>query len=338
MLDDNFDSIGYTTVFSSGNLIYKGFLNFGLLNGEGIIQNIQNEILYQGSFIHNQKHGDGIITLNQQNYQGCFRKDYMDGIFRIQNDLNQQILYFCRDIQVEKQNFEKSNNYTIQSDKGLQIIQKNSQNNDVTLSISQYLNFEISIFSYKALSPGQWLFETQVDYFLAYFLNYFAMFSKLEQTIIFNTNESSDYICCDENQEFQINEMLYQKLDQSKKDKKRKVFVMNSQRSHFMIMIEDNKKLYCCDSLYKVNKNLENAFYNLLKIQDRNCYALKCTQQKNGYDCGIYSLYYAIQFMKYDNLSMVDLEMKLCLRNPSQFRWNLKQLVKQNHDYLLTNI
>ncbi|CAD8141554.1 unnamed protein product [Paramecium pentaurelia] len=330
---------GYTNIYSQDQLIYQGMMQYGLFNGEGRIINKQNLIIYKGNFVQNKKHGYGTILYNQQYFNGQFNDDMMFGPFQIFDEQNGITYYFYNDKSVDQQEFFKQCTYTITSEQGVQTISRFIPNKEVSQSICSYREFNIQIQAYKALNPGIWLFENSLDYFLDYFKNYYSIIKKVSnlQTVIFNTNESSNFISCDYNNQFYHNEKFYQELNQNIKDKRRKVFVMNCERSHYLIMIEDNKQLYVCDSLYCQKKNLEAAYYNLLKLEDKRCIVLNCTQQKNGYDCGIFALFYAIQFMKYDNLNMVELEKKLQFRDPAQFRWELKQFVKYNHDYILTN-
>ncbi|CAD8137119.1 unnamed protein product [Paramecium octaurelia] len=339
VLDENFDQNGQTIILSQGNLVYQGNMQSGLLNGEGTIKNQYNQIIYQGNFVHNKKHGFGKIVYNNRYYYGQFNDDMMHGQFQICNEENGLIYYFYRNQQVNKQDFNQQNTYQITSQEGNQTISKILSNEQVSQSICSYKDFNFRIQAYYALNTGHWLFEDSLDYFLDYFNHFFTYSEKATngQTVIFNTYETSKYINCDYDQKFYYHEIPYQELNQEIRNKKRKVFVMNSQRSHFLVMIEDNKQLHVCDSLYQENKSLEQAFYNLLKLENRSCRVLKCSQQKNGYDCGIFALFYAIQFMKYDNLSMNEMEKKLRLEDPGQIRWQLKQFVKYNHDYILTN-
>ncbi|CAD8098214.1 unnamed protein product [Paramecium primaurelia] len=265
--------------------------------------------LKEGKFIQKQKKGDN------------------------QNVIQEKYQYYKNGTIITKKEYNK-NEY-----------QKNI-NQKTTRYLLTHQEFTISNNIFKGFNYGEWLNQLCVDYYLQLVIDYYKL-AQGQSIKLLNTIECqeifSSLITTKESKVVIFPQLMEINLKLSEIDKL--IFIMNVDRSHFLVLVYQNEYLYMLNSL---NNKLDQVIldqvakiFPKLKRAEKGKEKMKIVnvaQQTNTFDCGIHSIYNTILQYKYFNKNVDEIEYQVTKKMMEKFRIHIKNVLINDYAHILPQI
>ncbi|CAD8190063.1 unnamed protein product [Paramecium pentaurelia] len=273
------------------------------------IQCFYQNNLKEGKFIQKQKMGDK------------------------QNSIQEKFQYYKNGTIITKKEFNK-NDY-----------QKNISQK-TTRYLLTHQEFTISNNIFKGFNYGEWLNQLCVDYYLQLVIDYYKL-AKGQSIKLLNTIECqeifSSLITTKESKVVIFPQLMEIYLQLSEIDKL--IFIMNVDRSHFLVLVYQNEYLYMLNSL---NNKLDQVIldqvakiFPKLKRAEKGKEKMKIVnvaQQTNTFDCGIHSIYNTILQYKYFNKNVDEIEYQATKKMMEKLRIHIKNVLINDYAHILPQI
>ncbi|CAD8053728.1 unnamed protein product [Paramecium sonneborni] len=302
---------------------YKGCFQDGLFDGIGRMYR-HGYLQYIGEFKGGVRHGLGKELFAQDGTYLCgkFENDKKDGIFTLEKCID----YSTRDKKWLKYNqgqklFQNGKELILKREPQ-QLLLRRLQSTAPVRTILNYGESGITNYQLKSLQAGKWLNSNIIDIVIQSVLTQRFLISpnlKNNNTIFINCAKFQDIfgslISKDQPIENQVFKDIIDNHNNNQKQL-RFVFFFNLDRGHFLSVVYENEKLYLIDSLKDKKADLLHQIKKLLKDFNFNVIDgwqdIPVSQQKNSYDCGIYTINYICQIIKNIELSIPEMIKKNC--------------------------
>ncbi|CAD8061715.1 unnamed protein product [Paramecium sonneborni] len=313
--DGLFDGIG--RMYKWGSLQYIGDFRAGIKHGFGK-ECFQNEVFLHGKFENNKK--NGIFT-----FYKCNDYSTRDKVWEQLKNQPQKMYYQGNEVQYIYQ----ANDFNSQQQKSLIAPSR---------LIINYGDYGINNYQLKSLQPGRWLNSAIIDIVIKSIQTQRFLINQNYQnnTIFVNCAQFQDIFGSLITKDQPIETEVFKKIiDQHNMQKPlRFVFYFNLDRSHFLSVVYEDEKLYLLDSLNNRNPDLLHQIKKLLQIFEFNVIGdwqdFFISQQKNSYDCGVYTINYLCQIIKNIQLSIPEMIKKNCFRIEQSKINYIRYLIEKN--------
>ncbi|CAD8159431.1 unnamed protein product [Paramecium pentaurelia] len=294
----------------------------GLATGKGILDLKLQKQKFEGNFQYGLKHGKSITTNpNQTITIGYYQNNMKQGLFvtKKQNGSLLQETYFQNDQIVKKYDY---------------IFDENMMS---TRYLVNHKDVSINNHFFAGLTEDKWINQLLVDYYLYLLTDYYKNISG-EQIYLFNTTQSQDLftsqiskldhksVKLQSKYEYIINE--YQKYNKI-------IFILNADQAHFLVVVYQNKSLFMLNSYVNQNdKKILSIIASIFPIQ-LNLQYVEVEQQKNTYDCSLYSIYNVMMQYKYYNVDVDKIDYRVSFKYIKKLRLHLKNIISNDYAHII---
>ncbi|CAK74921.1 unnamed protein product (macronuclear) [Paramecium tetraurelia] len=215
----------------------------------------------------------------------------------------------------------------------------------------------------KALFDGGWLNQILVDYFIRQYYPQQQLINHREakyQIVLMDTRQAQDIFSSQITQVDQINleyaNQFFNPINCQENKSLRLVILINVDRCHFICICIEEDTIYILNSMNStwsdeiVGRQI-SKIYSLFRekqrqLRNQSCFieqsanflelepkqkVVKVPQQRNAYDCSIYTLFNSMQLIKHTDISVTEINFEVGPKQISELRLQfLHELVNNN--------